>query len=257
MCELLGISSSIKICANELLKEFYTHSQFHPNGWGLAIFHGDVASIEKEPIRAIDSIYLKERLKQDIITKTLIAHIRLATSGSIDYNNCHPFVRQDNYKRRWTLAHNGTIFHGDILNSYFYKQEGQTDSERILYYIIDQINLEQSKFNRELTCKERFDIIDNIVCILASGNKLNLLIYDGEMMYVHTNCAHTLYVYQTNETTYLATKPVGKYSWKELPMNQLFSFKHGKKIYTGTNHKLEYIDNEEDMKYLYLDSASL
>src|SRR5574344_1412509 len=127
MCELLGISSTEKIIANDLLKEFYSHSNFHPNGWGLAVFHGDVASIEKQPIRAADSVYLKQRLHHKIEARTIIAHIRLATMGSVDYENCHPFVRQDSSGRRWTLAHNGTIFHGDLLDKYFYTQEGRTD----------------------------------------------------------------------------------------------------------------------------------
>ncbi|MCR5529980.1 MAG: class II glutamine amidotransferase [Saccharofermentans sp.] len=41
--------------------------------------------------------------------------------------------------RTWTLAHNGTIFEGDLLNRY-YIQNGTTDSERILLYLIDQID---------------------------------------------------------------------------------------------------------------------
>ncbi len=257
MCELLGISSAKRLYANDLLKEFYAHSSAHPNGWGLAIFHGDVASIEKEPVRAMDSVYLRQRLRHKIETKTLIAHIRLATMGSVDYENCHPFVRQDASGRRWTLAHNGTIFHGDLLNPYFYQQEGRTDSERILYYIVDRINLRQDELGRELDSDERFALLDSIVCELAQGNKLNLLLYDGEMMYVHTNYAHSLYICKSEDTAFLATKPIGKRDWEDLPMNTLLSYRCGKQIYSGTDHGMEYIDNEQDMKYLHLDSALL
>ncbi len=257
MCELLGINSVERVYVNDLLKEFYSHSNFHPNGWGLAVFHGDVPSIEKEPVRAVDSVYLKQRLRHKIEAKTLIAHIRLATMGSVDYENCHPFVRQDESGRRWTLAHNGTIFHGDLLNPYFYQQEGRTDSERILYYITDRVNLQQKKLGRNLDSEERFSLIDRIVCSLAPGNKLNLLLYDGEIMYVHTNYAHSLYICKSDETTCLATKPIGKHDWNELPMNTLISYRHGKQIHSGTNHGMEYVDNEQDMKYLHLDSAWL
>ncbi len=257
MCELLGISSAKRLYANDLLKEFYSHSEFHPNGWGLAVFHGDVASIEKEPIRAMDSIYLRQRLRHRLEAKTLIAHIRLATKGSVDYENCHPFVRQDAGGRRWTLAHNGTIFHGDLLDQYFYQQEGETDSERILYYIVDQVNLRQSQLGRRLGSDERFALIDCVVCALADGNKLNLLLYDGDMMYVHTNYEHSLYICKSEEAAYLVTKPVGRYDWEALPMNTLISYRQGKQIYSGTDHGMEYVDNEQDMKYLHLDSAWL
>ncbi len=257
MCELLGISSAKCLYANDLLKEFYSHSNCHPNGWGLAVFDGDAVSIEKEPVRAVDSQYLRLRLRHKIEAKTLIAHIRLATMGSVDYENCHPFVREDAGGRRWTLAHNGTIFHGGLLDPYFYQQEGRTDSERILYYIVDQVNLRQDELGRGLRSGERFALIDRIVCSLADGNKLNLLLYDGEMMYVHTNYAHSLYICKSEETACLATEPVGKQDWEELPMNTLMSYRRGNRIYSGTDHGMEYIDNEQDMKYLHLDSAWL
>lgn len=264
MCELLGISSAEKIAANDLLNEFYEHSSFHPNGWGLAVFHGDVASIEKQPVKAADSLYLKQRLSHKIKARTIIAHIRLATKGSVDYENCHPFVRQDSSGRRWTLAHNGTVFHGDLISRYFYQQEGGTDSERILYYLIDLVDQRQKELQRPLDRKERFSLVNKMVCTLADGNKLNLLIYDGEMMYVHTNYAHSLYICRSDHAAFLSTRPLtryrpetGKLLWEELPMNTLISYRHGEQIFSGTDHGKEYIDNDEDLKYLYLDSASL
>lgn len=257
MCELLGISSARRVQVNDLLREFYSHSIEHPNGWGLAVFHGDAASVEKEPVRAIDSSYLRQRLRHAVEAKALIAHIRLATMGSIGYENCHPFVRQDASGRRWTLAHNGTIFRGDQLAPYFYRQEGQTDSERILYYIVDQVNQRQAELGSPLTDEERFALLDEIVCRLAPSNKLNLLLYDGEIMYVHTNYAHSLHISQAEETTLLATRPVGKSDWRELPMNTLFSFRQGSQLRSGTNHGFEYVDNERDMKFLHLDYAGL
>ena len=51
MCELFGISAKDKIRANEMLKTFFSHSQEHKNGWGLALLDDDSSSIDKEPIR--------------------------------------------------------------------------------------------------------------------------------------------------------------------------------------------------------------
>ena len=61
MCELLGVSSQEKVPCNDLLQTFFSHSTNHPDGWGLAAFYGNTAVIEKEPVSAVDSAYLKTR----------------------------------------------------------------------------------------------------------------------------------------------------------------------------------------------------
>lgn len=84
MCELFGVSSAQKIEVTDLLKEFFSHSVKHANGWGMATFYGNAVSLEKEPIQAIKSAYLKERLQQNIQVQNMIAHIRLATRGVME-----------------------------------------------------------------------------------------------------------------------------------------------------------------------------
>ena len=257
MCELFGVSASKRTEVNSQLQEFFSHSVHHPNGWGMAVFHNGIASIEKEPVRADRSRYLKERLKTKIAVYDMIAHIRLATKGAIEYENCHPFVQQDNYGRRWTLAHNGTMFQCPVLDPYYYKQEGSTDSERILCYLIDRINDRQEELGRPLEEEERFAFLEEVVASIAEGNKLNLLLYDGELMYVHTNYADSLYYQEFADGAFFATVPLGKALWKPVPFTRLLAWKAGKKVYAGTSHGHEYIDNEKDMEFLFLDSSSL
>lgn len=252
MCELLGINSVNKMDANDLLKEFFSHSVHHPSGWGLATYHDDVASIEKEPLRAIDSQYLAHRLRHRICTDTLIAHVRLATVGELTYENCHPFVKKDSFGRRWTLAHNGTMFDCPPLASYYDKQEGQTDSERILYFLIDQFDQAQQALGRGMTMDERFNLLDSLVCQLAPGNKMNLIIYDGELMYLHTNYAHSLHVAQLPGTAIFSTRPLGAYQWEELPFTTLCAYHNGEPYRRGTNHHWEYFPKEEHKKFSYL-----
>ncbi len=249
MCELFGISSEYKVEINTYLNEFFSHGQDHPNGWGLAIFHSDSVNLEKEPVCSNQSSYLKERLKSDIYVKDAIAHIRLATRGVEKYENTHPFIKSDETKRIWTLAHNGTIFDNVLLDSYCDIQQGQTDSERILYFIVERM--------KDFNDKERFDCLDDIVCTLSSHNKLNLLIYDGSMLYVHTNYKHSLYKLQKEKTVIFSTQPLDSDDWKEVDLCQLFAYKDGKMIYKGTVHNQEYVDNEKDMKYLFMDWAYL
>lgn len=228
MCEFFGISSKNKIVVNDLLKEFYSHSVNHSNGWGLAVFYGNSVSLEKEPVTAYQSSYLKERLNHQIEVKNMIAHIRLATRGKINFDNCHPFIMRDNYDRAWTLAHNGTIFDCPIMEQYTRTQIGQTDSERILCHIIDVINQEQTKKKRPLDAKERFQILDAIICKIAPHNKLNLVIYDSEQLYVHTNYANSLYIKGADETVMIATAPLELEGWNLVPFTTLLSISRWK-----------------------------
>ena len=197
MCEMLGISARRRLPANAILREFFSHAEQHPHGWGLARFseHG-VPSVEKEPVKATASVYLKHRLDWPIEERTLLAHIRLATVGTMEYANCHPFVCEDNRGRIWTLVHNGTVFNGNILNGYMGIQFGDTDSERVLIHLVEQINLEQIRLHRALSEQERFSALSEAIADLADGNKLNLLIFDGEVMYAHTNFRDSLHMWR-------------------------------------------------------------
>ena len=257
MCELFGVSSQKRTMVNDQLKEFFSHSVKHANGWGMAIFYENSVSLEKEPVQAIKSTYLKERLQRSVTVRNMIAHIRLATRGVMEYVNCHPFVLRDNFDRCWTLAHNGTIFDYPRHNPYLYQQEGRTDSERILYFLVDQISKRQLELGRALTKEERFDLLDKLVGDMAKGNKLNLLIYDGQMMYVHTNYANSLYYSQREDTMLFATTPLDHGCWNEHPFTTLCAYEDGHRLFQGTNHGNEYRDDEKDMHMIFVDYAAL
>ena len=121
MCEIFGVSALNDTVLNDYLRTFFSHSDYHPHGWGLACISRDSALIEKESLKASDSHYLRERLSQPVSEKLMLAHIRYATIGNVEYKNCHPFTGRDNTGRRWTLIHNGTIFDYPPLNSYIQK----------------------------------------------------------------------------------------------------------------------------------------
>jgi glutamine amidotransferase len=258
MCELFGVSSFEKVPVDHLLQTFFSHSVRHPNGWGMAIFRHGSVNLEKEPVAAYRSAYLRERLQHPLAVRNMIAHIRLATVGTMDYENSHPFVQWDRSGRCWTLAHNGTIFDAPALNPYVYTQEGHTDSERILCYIVAQIDAAQYDAGRPLNTRERFAVVDRVVCELAPHNKLNLMLYDGELLYVHTNYADSLYVKQSERTALFSTVPLdSKGRWRPLPFTTLCAYQNGKECLRGTNHGFEYIPDPDDTHYLFADYAAL
>lgn len=257
VCELFGVSSKDSDCISGYIKKFYSHSNEHPDGWGLAILDGNEAMIEKEPVQASKSQYLKERLSQPICAKNVFAHIRYATIGNVEYRNCHPYTRKDNNGRRWTLIHNGTIFEYNPLNKFIKIQEGDTDSERILLYLVEQINLNEKALGRTMDAEERFQLLDSIVTELSEGNKLNFLLYDAENIYVHTNYKNSLYYLEQEERVIFSTRPLSEEEWKPVPFTTLLAYHEGRRICIGTNHGNEYFENEENMKMLYQIFSSL
>lgn len=257
MCELFGLSAPTERTVNDLLRAFYRHSSHHPHGWGLACLSRDGTLIEKESQKASDSHYLKERLSQPIQSRLLLAHIRYATIGNVAYENCHPFTKKDGSGRQWTLIHNGTIFDYPPLNGYVHRQTGDTDSERILLYLVDKINEAQEQKGAGLIFEERFTVLDEMVVEMSEGNKLNLLFSDGHYLYAHTNCQGTLYYLVRENGRIFATVPLDEGAWQPLPFTRLLAYHKGKLVQTGTNHQHIYVENEESMRLLYRIFANL
>ena len=257
MCEIYGFSGSREKELNTDLREFYSHASEHPNGWGLALFGGRETWITRETKRADQSDHLKKLLSEPIAAKTALAHIRLATIGNVEYENCHPFVGTDNSGRSWTLIHNGTVFETDRLNRYVFVQKGETDSERILLYILDSVNEAFAKLGRQMNAEERFRILDRIVSGSSPKNKLNLLIFDGELLYAHTNFSDSLYLRKDGFGVTFSTQPLSETGWQPAPFMTLTGWREGELVFTGTKHHNEYFFNADSYKPLYMAYAGL
>ena len=138
MCELLGLCAKAPVDVHGYLKSFYSHSVHHPHGWGLMREQDGQTEIIKEPVCATGSRIISETIRKTKPQTHMLAHIRLATVGAKKYNNCHPYTGFDTSGRQWTLIHNGTIYSGVQLAKYLSKQSGDTDSERVFLYMLDE-----------------------------------------------------------------------------------------------------------------------
>ena len=258
MCEVLGFSSKKKRRRNDLLRAFFSHAERHPHGWGLARFgDGSVPSIDKEPVKATESELLRGLLEEEIEERTLLAHIRFATVGTMEYANCHPFSGADNSGRVWTLVHNGTIFSGAVLNDYMGLQFGETDSERVLLHLIARINRAQGRKGRPLTDAERFDVLSSAIAALAKGSKLNLVLHDGEVLYAHTNFRDSLYYLKEDGAVTFSTSPLSQDGWRPVPFSRLVAVQDGEIVREGKPHRNEYIYNPDDYHLVYMNFARL
>ena len=205
--------------------------------------------IDKEPMKASCSQHLKDILSNPVVGKNVFAHIRLATVGEIISPNCHPFTELDDNNRSWMLIHNGTIFDYPELDRYKEKEHGDTDSERILLYIIDKINEFEAEKGSVSTIKERFNILTEIIEDLSKNNKVNLMIYDGDLTYIHSNMRDSLYYLKNDEGFLVASTPLtDDDGWKPVELNKLFGLIDGNIIFESEEHCNEFILTEEHEK---------
>lgn len=258
MCELFGVIGREKKRINDKLREFYSHSDKNPHGWGLAVFDPPSGGtyFEREDKNAAVSGRVKELLSKDIYSSCAMAHIRLATIGLEAPSNTHPFTGLDAFDRRWTLIHNGTVFECEALNRYAYEQDGETDSERILLYILDRMSEDISEGSED-DARLRFDILDNIISKITPENKINIILYDGEYMYVHTNFRDSLFLKHEGGSVYFSSTPLDGGNWEKVPFTRLLAFKDGEIVFEGTDHGNEYIPDEKNIQALYLAYSGL
>ena len=238
MCELLGFSGDAGTDLSGVLRAFYAHSVQHPHGWGIMYEDGSRV-ILKEAVCASRSTFLPDLINVIPPQTTLLGHIRYATVGSIREENCHPFGGTDNSGREWTMIHNGTIFQGTHNHRYAAHQQGDTDSERFFLCLMDAVNA-------QIACgvpddRERFEMVSRFIAAHAPRNKLNLMIYDGDLLYIHKNLKNTLFFKRLEHGLLFATRPLDGSAWVPFPMAQVIAFRHGQEVFRGDRHKGIYV----------------
>ena len=235
MCELLGFSASQPTEINTLVSEFFSHGKTNPHGWGMMSSSGMYKRCE----RADTSIELKKLVKKLPPQTNFLGHIRFATVGSIKNENCHPFSAQDITGRSWTLIHNGTMYSASKLIPFVHEQSGDTDSERLFLYMMQQLNKAQQQ--DELDIYRRCELIDDLVRDLSPRNKLNLMIFDGELLYIHKNMKQTMKYRHHGAGIIFATTELDSEKWQDVPTAQLLVYKDGKLIFEGHRHDAVFI----------------
>ena len=141
MCRLFGLHAGKDACpatfwlldAPDSLCE---QSRRNPDGTGLGVFdeHGRPV-VSKQPMAAWDDAAFATEA-HELSGTTFVAHIRYATTGSIDARNTHPFLQDGRI-----FAHNGVVEGLDVIERRLREVgtdnlvEGQTDSERVFALI--------------------------------------------------------------------------------------------------------------------------
>ncbi|WP_427168211.1 class II glutamine amidotransferase [Streptomyces sp. C1-1] len=139
MCRLFGLSSApLRTHATFWLLDapdsLSRQSHRDPDGTGLGLFAADgTPRVDKAPIAAYrDRAFAQEARQEE--SATFVAHVRFASTGSLDVRNTHPFEQDGRL-----FAHNGVIEGLDRLDEHLGKDRspvrGDTDSERFFALI--------------------------------------------------------------------------------------------------------------------------
>ncbi|MFD5470628.1 class II glutamine amidotransferase [Streptomyces sp. NPDC127105] len=134
MCRLFGLSSAPRrtratfwlLDAPDSLSR---QSHRDPDGTGLGYFAADgTPRVDKAPIAAYRDRGFAEEARQ-VESTTFLAHVRFASTGSLEARNTHPFEQEGRL-----FAHNGVIEGLDALDDHLGEDRslvrGDTDSER-------------------------------------------------------------------------------------------------------------------------------
>ena len=145
MCRLFGLHAGTDACtatfwllnAPDSLSE---QSRKNPDGTGLGVFdrHGH-PQLHKEPIAAWQDTQFATEAHQ-LTGTTFVAHVRYATTGSLEVRNTHPFLQDGRI-----FAHNGVVLGLADIDDRLRELGtddlvlGETDSERVFALITGSI----------------------------------------------------------------------------------------------------------------------
>ncbi|MEB3980412.1 class II glutamine amidotransferase [Mycobacterium sp. 663a-19] len=145
MCRLFGLHAGTDACtatfwlldAPDSLAE---QSRRNPDGTGLGVFdERGRPEVDKQPIAAWqDAAFATEA--HEMTGTTFIAHVRYATTGSLDVRNTHPFLQDGRI-----FAHNGVLEGLDVIDERLREVgtddlvQGDTDSERVFALITGSV----------------------------------------------------------------------------------------------------------------------
>ena len=240
MCRLFGFRSNVPSAVHRQLiaekNSLRAQSIEHKDGWGLAAY--DTTGLSKI-VHGLGPAHLDPRFEGTIgnlSVTTMVAHVRLASIGSIQMTNAHPFTLGE-----WTFVHNGTLsnyadcqaeIERQISTNYRAFIRGGTDSERCFYHFLTQLALRTH--SGATTLQQVSDALNQSVSMISqitdrpSGppSSMNFLVTDGKLM-VATRRGRTLFINQTQlpiRSVSISSEQVsGSQEWVEIPEDSLVS----------------------------------
>jgi len=182
VCQLLGMNCATPTDVTFSFSGFSQRGGItsdHADGFGIAFFEDKACRLFIDHESAASSPIAELVKRYPIKSRNVIAHIRKATQGHIELENCHPFMREL-WGRHWIFAHNGD------LKDYFpaltgpYQPVGTTDSERAYCAILQGL---RDRFgNAPPDLHGLFDAVAELVEPIQSHGTFNFLLSNGQAL---------------------------------------------------------------------------
>jgi len=186
MCQLLGMNCNVPTDVTFSFSGFSQRggrTDHHSDGWGIAFFEGLGLRhfVDHEP--AADSAIAQLIRRYPIKSRNVIAHIRKATQGAVNLQNCHPFVREL-WGRYWVFAHNGDLKEFSPRLHGHFRPVGSTDSELAFCWIMQELAKSHATVpsipELTLTLKE-------LAARIRPHGTFNFLLSNGQALWAHAS----------------------------------------------------------------------
>ena len=192
MCQLLGMNANTPTDVTFSFTGFAQragHTADHTDGWGIAFFEDKGLRHFVDHQRAVDSPVAELIRRYPIHSRNVIAHIRKATQGPVNLENCHPFVREL-WGRYWVFAHNGDLkTHRPRLHGHFHPV-GSTDSEHAFCWIMQELWKSHAGVP---SIEELTHTLRELAAKIAPHGTFNFLLSNGEALWAHAT-THLCYI---------------------------------------------------------------
>lgn len=186
MCQLLGMNCNTPTDVTFSFTGFAQRggrTDHHADGWGIAFFEdrGLRHFVDHQP--ACESPVAELIRRYPIQSRNVIAHIRKATQGEVNLQNCHPFVREL-WGRYWVFAHNGDLkdfrprLHGN------FHPVGNTDSEHAFCWLMQEL----AKSHAGVPSIEELTLtLRELAPQLAAHGTFNFMLSNGQALWAHAS----------------------------------------------------------------------
>lgn len=207
MCRLFGFRSEVPAAVHTALvtekNSLVIQSREHKDGWGIAAYGAEQLPTVAHGVAPAHSDPEFQRVSSLVSSRTVVAHLRLASVGPVEIRNAHPFLHG-----RWSFVHNGTIRnfarHRDTVESLIRPDlrgllRGATDSERCFHVFLSRLAARHS-LDGSVPVAEVARALGETMNLMSSitdespevQSSMNFLVTDGEVM-VATRRHRTLY----------------------------------------------------------------
>lgn len=227
MCRLFAVLANEPVRVDRAFAALQRQAVEHKDGWGVAIFnHGLPPQLEVSTLSASACTRFSE-LGQATSTRSLLAHIRLASVGGVREENSHPFSGNG-----FAFMHNGTLrefdkhradFEALIEPSLRAKLRGETDSERCFALFLTFLGNDENP-SLEAIARALAKVMQTAASVCdreddPTKSAMNFMVTDGVRM-VATRRGRTLFHAKTPAAHFVASEVLWpENEWVEVPEN--------------------------------------